>query len=135
MAVLKELTAKDLMIGDWVMIDDKPMKVNALENDKIVFEHTITKSVKPVIVTIDMLLKNGFHEEIDGALTKYYFYSKENGQLTFYYFYDNDMDHMFRAWSDLNSWVIERTYNTDDFYLHEIQHAAKMCGVLIDFVL
>lgn len=118
----------DLMIGDWVIIDHPTIgkqaeRVIHLEEDCLMTNDTYTTlDVEPVLLTAEILEKNGF-DVSDGEVMRYNF--EEDGQ-SFHFslrqMYDKEdkpNGYSFYAFNVLT--IID--------FVHELQHALKLCGI------
>ena len=112
------MKAKELMIGDWVFIKDYPIK--ALPQ-KVKPEHFVRSLVEfePIPLTPEILEKNGWIK--DG-----YFYKAEDGS---YIQLGELFEHAsFRA----EKHGIPREIQTSPHllkYIHQLQHALRLCGI------
>lgn len=124
-----ELSCRDLMIGDWVylpsiMSDDKyPVQVLEIQDDCIKyysggkkmmvrFEHAESISLTP-----EILEKNGF---VHYDLTDFWMWKKESFEPVHLDKYDK------------NGWRLR--INCDNIpceckYVHQLQHALRLCGI------
>lgn len=97
------MKAVELMIGDWILYNDKPVKTLQLsKNSKYDW-------VKPIPLTPEILEKNGFVRHHDKIHPYYVDYCHERDGFTIF----NS-----RTWHGhiLNS-------------VHELQHALRLCGL------
>ena len=125
------MEAKDLMIGDLIKTDgiswtenlkDKYCKITFIGQNYIVSRlideprkevYGESNSFKPIPLTPEILEKNGWEERPTG----YVFYT--DGKR-----YDNSLWYIF----DSNTFVV----NTTEFqikYVHQLQHALRLCGI------
>lgn len=135
---MSKLHAKDLMVGDWIMVDNCPKKVtsimitdNGVEQiytfGKTCQVGTLLFSIQPIPLTTEILEKNGCvydydHEECVADYTyvtiKGYQYHEENVLI------DYCNGHI-RLINDITNTVVDIDIN----YVHELQHALKLCGI------
>lgn len=116
------MKANELMIGDWVVVGSgEPFKVGIIDPDFLFWDE-----VQPILLTPEILEKNGFKEDGDGV------YRDSNS-----YFIPT-----YQSGFDIGTWEthIEPTEGIGDFsgnlkYIHELQHALRLCGVEKDVVL
>ena len=122
------MKATELMVGDWVLMKDKPYKVASLssienlelESDKYIF-HCLKDEIVPVPLTPEILEQNGFVKQAyDGWLI-----SEDNGRGLIEYrtdYFDGllRIDYAEEPFSKLTIKVK---------YLHELQHALILCGI------
>ena len=115
------MEAKELMIGDKVMV-----KVLSQIPDTYVL-HTWTANdysrdiqVKPITLTPEILERNGFVFDCDFwtiANPRY-----NNVRMVTYYSIGDDVSDAF-----LGHWAFDENYAID--YVHELQHALRLCGL------
>ena len=122
------MKANELMIGDWVLVEKIPTKVNGLAILQIMtddhnYNEDDSVELEPIPLTEEILEKNGFritHEHAD-----YYF--EENGEKMDFCMrkmYDKDNPKQQKGWSFYAFNVL-----TLVDYVHELQHALKLCGI------
>lgn len=116
------MKANELMIGDYIAVKPSgmPIKVAAVHHKKVAYHACINKLswvreslLEPIPLTTDVLEKNGWEKRPTG----YVFYTDGKG-------YDNSLWYIFGS----NTFVI----NTTEFqikYVHELQHAMRLCGI------
>ena len=126
------MKAEDLMIGDWVNLYGRPIKINiddlgVIERDEIYDKYDKGTNCKPIELTEDILEKNGFG-----------FLDTSN----------NEIKSVWTGW-----WILDGLelgcfcnlkfpvyFNISDVnvkanYVHELQHALKLCGIEKEIVL
>mgnify|MGYP003290498388 CR=1 FL=1 len=112
----QHLTANDLMMGDWIMYSNKPVRVLQLTADK---EY---KGFFPIPLTPEILEKNGFgYIEKDEEITHFY-----QGEPHFC----RSMTLHIGTNNQGGYWL--NTYSNTIFglrFVHELQHALKLCGI------
>lgn len=114
MKATQHLTAAELMVGDWVMYGDKPVQVLQLTAGK---EY---KEFFPVPLTPEILEKNGFFYPPQGTWMKL----------------ENPFRPLYACLHTDGGWWL---YSSDDCdkgdnfavirFVHELQHALKLCGI------
>ena len=132
------MKATDLMIGDLVLYVDRegeietPCKIHSLNqnrewsaqilNSEFIFqsdnnECSVEECLRPILLTSDILKKNGWVlDEIDGSYRNY--------------------DNHFWIGGRNAPWVIMISNICEEFnYVHELQHALKLCGIEKEIVL
>lgn len=131
-----ELTSRDLMVGDWLMFNDKPCQVKGLHNDDTV---TLTGyrsmyyliDAEPILITKELLEKNGFKKE--GVIELYNLYAGIDHRVTIH----DDKEYM----NSNNEWYVH--VDSEDYstiagceltYLHELQHLLKLCKIYKEIV-
>ena len=120
------MKSDELMLGDWVYVKDYPMRPTPT---KIKPEHFIRSLVvfEPIPLTPEILEKNGFKKQ-DGNVWLLYKYKDDEPTKGSLYYILWDMD---ENYLEINSF----TSLTGDFnrigirYIHELQHALKLCGI------
>lgn len=121
------MEASELMIGDWVYIKDYPMIKSP---QRIRPEHFVRSLVdfEPIPLTPEILEKNGFMKQEDGCFR--YFKSYDEN----YYFGFESISYLFERKTakitkeHSQSGLQERVEFTCE-YLHELQHALRLCGI------
>lgn len=119
----------DLMIGDWIEDGYKKAQVTSITCDGIV-ETTAAISnievVDPIPLTEDILVRNGFIFNKGYAVLQV----SEDTYLDFY-----KHEHRLRkVWEGIDEWnnhakVRDVTFVCQCYYVHEFQHALRLCGV------
>ena len=122
---------EDLMIGDWVKIqtceDDEPMysQVEQLWECEIDADfQTDYENIHPIELTKEILYKNGF--DGDGCL-----WINVGNEKTLEYY---PFEHRLILWYGKGK-NQEILFKCQCFYVHEFQHALKMCGIKKEIVL
>lgn len=146
-----ELNYKSLMIGDLVSYNGTPIKVENIHGDCINYSPDIPyvqeeffidiADVKPIPLTAEILEKNGFKKYEEDYHNEYVC---EKCDETSYYevvicwkdSYDNGALDAFNHVQWDEGWkldiVSEGSYNKGwckTIYLHELQHALRLCGL------
>lgn len=100
------MKATELMIGDWILYGDKPVKVLQLsENSKYDW-------VKPIPLTSEILEKNGWKASEDG-------YENQDDKSTIFYC-PPEMQGCIHG--------VEVAY-FECKYVHQYQHLLRLCGL------
>lgn len=108
------MNATELMIDDWIYIKEYPSIAQPTQVKK---EHFVRSLVEfePIPLTTEIIEKNGFEKNRDYG----YFIGQSNSG---YYIYFDD-----------NYLFIQAGYDAIEFvrceYVHELQHALKLCGI------
>ena len=115
-----ELSSKDLMVGDWLMFNGEPCQVRGLHNDDTAtfVEYRSLYCLidaEPIPLTPEILEKNGLANDYYGS------YFKE----------DEHMLLEISSSEDGISWTINfHEYGILKLeYVHQLQHALKLCGI------
>ena len=125
------MKANELMIGDWVMYHNHiPMKITQLSPD---FDDM--DDLNPIPLTGEILKKNGFKEGTYSILGKggyksfpeYKYINRE--EIT-----DTSKNLIKVSYSDENGGVYDISFGIgshifDLKYVHELQHALRLCGI------
>ena len=140
------MKATDLMIGDWVDVYHelpdgscfyKPLQVTGIHhNDGICFGDNIIESpwydpeefeaIKPIQLTKEILLKNGFEEFCGGCIIK----ELDDNEMPTLYTWENNYIYVVDEYS-----TNKYTYIKDCKYVHEFQHELKSCDIKKEIVL
>ena len=113
------MKATELMIGDWILYGDKPVKVLQLsENSKYDW-------VKPIPLTPEMLEKNGFEMfKYDGWVHYYRIFGNSAIPFVLHSMIGGEMLSqevgIFSTSTDTNCGI-------EVNYVHELQHALRLC--------
>ena len=140
----------DLMVGDWVLINDAPHKIQAIDSidaeiladDDLYYVgedrcHSEDK-IEGIPITPEILKKNdwywGFTSDeknfkscVMGAFEPHWVYDKDAGEISLYFDKDTDggalriADQRFNRRLDF--------FWCDTLYVHELQHALRICGL------
>lgn len=121
------MKANDLMIGDWVNLYDSPIKINIDDLGVIERDETYDKGVhcEPIPLTEEILEKNGFKKV------------------------EKDLFHLGQSSIGVDTWLgidnnviyVDALYHDGEIafckceYVHELQHALKMCGIDKEIIL
>ena len=138
------MEANELMIGDWVLDGDEVARVTSLTCDDII-ETTLRLSnieiVTPIPLTAEILEKNGFERSYSNILTA------DGYKKLPQYKYKNmvQVQDICRnlitiSYSDLEGGVYDiqcgiGSHIYDLKYVHQLQHALRLCGIDKDIVL
>lgn len=113
------MKATDLMVGDFVNVNDLPLRVGAIRQDELGFFDNDYKiywcsddefdRIDPIPLTENILVKNGWRKEpttIDGDYANWY------GEIP-----------ICQEEDEFNYERIELTY------VHQLQHLLRLCGI------
>lgn len=117
--VTMKIQAKDLMIGDWVYIKDHPIKS---QPQKVKPEHFVRSLVEfePIPLTLEILEKNGFKK--DEKFEEMYYWNWRIGDDCISYDKETGIVRIFHTYGHL-VFVLPLSY------VHELQHALRLCGI------
>lgn len=110
------MKSSDVMIGDWVINDQEPTKVNYLTKDNIGVENAYFvefSDVEPIPLTEEILKDNGF--VFDGLIRSYKKFKISKSFFSFALFKKYIIE------------IGEIAYTIK--YVHELQHALRLCGL------
>lgn len=131
------MKATELMIGDWVMLDNEPLQVSDILSYSICANNTFgyyrTDDLEPILLTGEILKSNGFEliSNSDRAtkafIDLYDVWGCKTMFQSFTLFYNRySKDYRLHAFRDNISNIV---------YVHELQHAMRVCGVRKEIVL
>ena len=125
------MKANELMIGDWVQVPslidnvehyDAWCKVKQLRDcdlDVVGFKEIKYDEIVPISLTPEILEKNGIKRDTNGKVFGEYFDEDKNG------FLEISVDREGIWWS-----INYEEYHILRFkYVHQLQHALKLCGI------
>lgn len=117
------LTSKDLMIGDWYAFRGHPYKCTASDIAALAEceEKGVPTDISEILLTAEILEKNGFTkahdevEDIDTYLSNYFqFFLTTDGGKWWLSIYDSAIN--------VQNLIGIR-------FIHELQHALRICGI------
>lgn len=131
-----EIRVTDLMVGDWLMFNDKPCQVKGLHNDDTV---TLTGyrsmyyliDAEPIPLTPEILEKNGF--VLNEVIKEYYIFRGIDNRV----YLCNDHEYI----NSRNEWHVH--IDSEDYcsiasceltYVHELQHILRLCNIKTEIV-
>lgn len=140
------MKAEELMIGDWVIVYEKAMPVKArvdgvYGNNAFVLGHPrIVENgfVDPIPLTPAILEKNGFREKNIFAETMgFEIFGDENNGCGISFWYDGDWAfETFTPWTETapdgspEDWGFRTETRISRIkYVHQMQHALRLCGI------
>lgn len=116
------MKVEDLMIGDWVYIKDYPMTAQLMQVKK---EHFVRSLVEfePIPLTPEILEKNDILYEKQS----FYYVIEDDKDLECTYYIQQVLQGDWTVGVDIGA------YDCSVFarikYVHELQHALKLCGI------
>ena len=133
------MKAEELMRNDWVCIDNEnaPRQVDWIRSGEVglYWSQTVTPPyLKPIPLTPEILKKNGLvkRNDIDGS--DFYYIKVLGGQYRFtisFWFYDEPVGGvktLLKCWFEFNGGV-NQIHKCNVLYVHELQHALRLCGI------
>ena len=127
------LQAKDLMIGDWVKVKSiqKQVKVKEIKQSCIYTEGNGYEynEIESISLTREILEKNGWKDISDHTLKGCETFKLYHEQRSFDFYITIKLRDYFKLQS-----LDDRLYTLCDMqfgcrYVHELQHALKLCGI------
>ena len=127
-----KIRCKDLMVGDYIANrNGSPMQIVAVDEDNAyacagneerpwIFGDNEGYEPQPIILTPEILEKNGFVFDSDFWIIANPRYN--NVRMVAYYSTDD-----YAADAFLGHWAFDENYAID--YVHELQHALRLCGL------
>lgn len=123
------MKANELMIGDWVLDGKKPAQIAGIMCDDL-FETTLSlgvggESISPIPLTAEILEKNGFRKDL-----MYFYLNIDDEKLLEFYTHEKRL----RLWFDgVDEWVKatikDLLFQCQCKYVHQLQHALRLCGI------
>lgn len=109
------MKANELMVGDWVYTKDYPMIKSP---QRIRPEHFVRSLVdfEPILLTKEILEKNGFHKEWD-----------EDIMLMVCDTIIVEIGDNYKLYKDGKMYL--RRVLSPLYYVHQLQHALRLCGI------
>ena len=126
-----EIRVTDLMVGDWLMFNDKPCQVKGLHNDDTATFVGYRSAyylidAEPIHLTPKILEKNGFIEEQKRVR---FVVSQKEYQLT--YSFNSNWFSIYKnanvSGSDYPIFIC--AFQERIKYVHELQHALRLCKI------
>lgn len=117
------MKANELMIGDWVLLTDGPARVISIAQGGIYFEDRFGEGIcsfdkiNPIPLTAEILEENGWEWNKYELL----FIADEHDMPTLRWGYDEECENL---WWFKHLGPIARVK-----YVHELQHALRLCGI------
>lgn len=135
---------EELQIGDWIQTDNTPFKVVGFDtsNGEVQSDDWIIKleCCNPIPLTPEILEKNGF-VDASGKKLKYEYESfNKDVQLNYLTKYSvfsiyikNEKDNYLWGLIRPNEWY--KAFEGEIKYVHDLQHALKICGISKEIIL
>lgn len=140
----KELTCKDLMIGDYVLVKPSkmPIKIVAIHHNKVAYHSYANRLIwveegllEPIILTPEILNKNGFGHNI-------YWHNifKEIGnyRVNIQFGTSNKVEYVHITEIGVDRFTPSKQtdlYLTHIQYVHELQRVLKLCGITREIII
>lgn len=133
----KKLTCCDLMIGDWVEVNGKCIQVENVYKDMINYTPYIPyaqeeyfieeKDITPIPLTAEILEENGIRNYSE--LPEY---KVRTNEYEIWVIFDEPQNCVHVEKFDKG---IQTIYHSKILFVHELQHALRLCGVYKEIVL
>lgn len=137
------MKANELMIGDWVRINNVPMQIQSIDSiDDEIYAgdelyclvedrvHSEDK-IEPIPLTAEILEKNGFIRQ----QFNHFRYENEDNDLVMA-FYPKEINYTGGGYDYIDIYKGRMTLREIPIsYVHELQHALKLCGIDKEIVL
>jgi hypothetical protein len=136
-----------LMIGDWVLCDGKPYRIAeiggmvCIDADKELF--ATLDDIQPIPLTPEILEKNGFHISKKNALVNEFFFAADLEWIPHTCIEVNLYKHpimgaetLIRIWTKSQGCEGQNNVHICNLrFIHELQHALRLCGIEKEIVL
>lgn len=130
------ISCYELMIGDYVLIQGKPRRVESITKKKVGYHVTPNDQlsyarlceISPIEITKESLKAAGFIQNLC-----YWDYHVDEQIKLQYYFHEHRLE---RLWYGRDEWYNHKWFRDVSvrlrcYYLHELQHACRECGINI----
>ena len=127
---------KNLMIGDWVIVNNSPCKICSI-NEHCVFTEKGTsyysmEEIEAIPITTEILEKNGWH--LDTALKEHFDspWVYKNDKITLSLNFPSESGRFAGVLGIFTEHAIRTLPGflwQDTLYVHELQHALRLCGL------
>lgn len=135
------MKAKELMIGDWVMFNGSDIyhQVYAVQGKSVKFDKQYwygADKLLPIPITPEILEKNGFKLKEKGVLYTEYVSGDEHSIIEFGFYKESihDIDTVLNCELGFVG-GLDRIHHCHVKYVHELQHALRLCGIEKEIVL
>jgi len=149
------MKANDLMIGDWVEINDIPKQIKFIDdciNHKIIahgvnkdgktiaYVGKLNEEIKPIPLTPEILEKNGFERDAFTNLSPDFFYEDDACSISINL--NSTCDKCKSIWVKNRNLRItasieesRHSLQKKPLLLHQLQHALRLCGIEKEIIL
>lgn len=135
------MKAKELMQFDWVCLEDDPTprQVDFIRTGEVgLYYNRIATppNIKPIPLTPEILEKNGFKLKEKGVLYTEYVSGDEHSIIEFGFYKESihDIDTVLNCELGFVG-GLDRIHHCHVKYVHELQHALRLCGIEKEIVL
>lgn len=129
------IRAEELMLGDWLKYGkfDRIVKVTALYGSMVetnVVTPLFLDDLEPVLITPKILEKNGFKRKEEGESYTEYVSGDEHSIIEFVFYKESiyDVDTVLDCELGFVG-GLDRIHHCHVKYVHQLQHALKLCGI------
>jgi hypothetical protein len=129
------IRAEELMLGDWLKYGkfDRIVKVTALYGSMVntnVVTPIFLDDLEPIPITPKILEKNGFKLKEKGVLYTEYVSGDEHSIIEFGFYKESihDIDTVLNCELGFVG-GLDRIHHCHIKYVHQLQHALKLCGI------
>ena len=131
------ISAHELMIGDFVLVDGTPRKVEAITKKKIGYHrkeneprlyYARLRDVEPIEITEEIITKMGF--DIEKNLNGWYQARMRTNGFSVYFCVIRTIYWDWEKTLEISSIPLHEPYLRKNIaYIHELQHCFRLCGV------
>lgn len=140
------MKAKELMVGDYVLVRPSmmPIQVAAIHKKKVAYHATGDRLtwvrdglIEPIPITPEILEKNGFKmKQKEGESNFEYVAAGERYIIEFLFFRETIYNVSTLLECELGfSGGLDRIHKCNVRFVHELQHALRLCGIEKEIVL
>lgn len=125
------MDCKDLMIGDWVICNDLKMQVAVIGetvgfldcNNQVYWAYEGFDRIYPIPITGEILVKNGLKKQ---EANEWCYYKEQDGKGQFMILWSMDYNYL-EIGSYTNAYGEFERFGV--CYVHQLQHALRLCGI------
>jgi hypothetical protein len=134
------MVARELQIGDFVLVDGTPRRVEAITKKKIGYHrkedeprlyYARLRDVEPIEITEEFITKIGF--DIEKNLNGWYQARMRTNGFSVYFCATRPNEWDWEKTLEISHSPLREPYLRKTVtYLHELQHAFKLCGIYFE---
>lgn len=121
----------DLMIGDWVICNDLKRQVAAIGetvgfldcNNQVYWAYEGFDRIDPIPLTGEILVKNGLKKQ---EANEWFYYKEQDGKGQYMILWSMDYNYL-EIGSYTNAYGEFERFGV--CYVHQLQHALRLCGI------
>lgn len=130
------MESKNLMIGDWVMVNNSPCKIYSINEHGVFSEkgtaYYSTEEIEAIPITPEILEKNGWYLKplMKGDPDSCWLY--KNDKITLSLNFPSESERFAGVLGIFTEHAIRTLPGflwQDTLYVHELQHALRLCGL------